>query len=317
MAELRLTAQELLSDEALLADGAVRTVIEGVDKDNIDAVKAIIHRRIGSEAEEMGGVIAIEPVALTQRVRFNFPDVYRIMKILRGEGGCQWDMAQSHESIRSNMIEEAYELVEAIDNRDIDNMEEECGDVLLQSVFHAVMAEEGGEFDICDVITRLCRKLIDRHTHIFGDVKADNAEQALIAWDNAKAKEKKYTAASSKMDSVGKAMPALIKAYKVGKAAAKVGFDFKDAVRAGDKVGEELAELLSADDTHIEDEGGDLLFAVVNVLRLKGVEPEVALKGATDKFIKRFKYLEVRTDISSASDKELDRLWQEAKGAGL
>ena len=104
MAELRLTAQELLSDEALLADGAVRTVIEGVNKDNIDAVKAIIHRRIGSEAEEMGGVIAIEPVALTQRVRFNFPDVYRIMKIWRGQGGCQWDIAQSHERIRSNMI---------------------------------------------------------------------------------------------------------------------------------------------------------------------------------------------------------------------
>ncbi|MDE5617945.1 MAG: nucleoside triphosphate pyrophosphohydrolase [Clostridia bacterium] len=318
MAELRISAKELLSRDVIMFDNNIKIIIEGVDADNReDTYKYIKKFTSGNIKELNGGIIEITPVDLTQRTRFNLTDLYNIIKILRSENGCEWDKAQDHKSIRSNMIEEAYELVEAINNEDDDNMEEECGDVLLQAVFHSVMAEERGMFDISDVLTRICRKLIDRHTHIFGDVKADNAEQALAAWDKAKAKEKKYTRVSSKMDSIGRAMPSLIKAYKVGKTAAKVGLDFESVEDAADKVKEELNEFLSAEEVKKEEEGGDLLLATVNVLRLKDIEPEVALSKAVDKFVKRFKYIEERIDFGSANAHTLDKLWQDAKGEGL
>ncbi|MDE5756334.1 MAG: nucleoside triphosphate pyrophosphohydrolase [Clostridia bacterium] len=260
----------------------------------------------------------IPPKNLVDKTRFNFADLYQIMRILRGENGCQWDKAQTHESIRQNAVEEAYELVEAINNDDIDNIIEESGDLFLQSIFHCVIAEDCGEFCLEDCLSGICRKLIDRHTHIFGDVVANTPEEALKAWDNAKAKEKKYTSASDKIDKIAAALPALMKAYKIQKAAGKVGFEFDEFGQVVGKIREEVDEFCNAKTAdELEDEGGDILFAAVNALRWKNVEPEIALSRAIDKFVKRFKYVEEKCD-GDMKDKSLDeliRLWEEAKVA--
>ena len=253
---------------------------------------------------------------LVDKQRFNFSDLYQIMRILRGENGCQWDKAQTHESIRQNAVEEAYELVEAINNDDIDNIVEESGDLFLQSIFHCVIGEDCGEFSLEDCLSGICRKLIDRHTHIFGDVVANTPEEALKAWDAAKAKEKHYSSASDKIDKIAGALPALMRAYKVQKAVGKVGFEFDNFEQVVGKVREELDEFCSAKTAdELEDEGGDILLAAVNVLRWKKVEPEIALSRAIDKFVKRFKYVEEKCggDMQSKSLDELNALWEEAK----
>ena len=258
----------------------------------------------------------ISPKHLVDTSRFNFEDLYQIIRILRGENGCQWDKAQTHGSIRQNAVEEAYELVEAINNDDIDNIIEESGDLLLQSIFHCVIAEDCGEFSLEDCLSGICRKLIDRHTHIFGDVVANTAEEALKAWDNAKAKEKRYASASDKIDKIAGALPALMRAYKVQKAVSKVGFEFDDFEQVLGKIIEEVNEFCKAKTAdELEDEGGDILIATVNALRWKNVEPEIALSKAIDKFVKRFKYVEDKCgkDMQSKSIDELNKLWEEAK----
>ena len=255
---------------------------------------------------------------LVDKRSFNFSHLYQIMRILRGENGCQWDKAQSHESIRQNAVEEAYELVEAINNDDIDNIIEESGDLFLQSIFHCVIAEDTGEFSLEDCLSGICRKLIDRHTHIFGDVVANTPEEAFKAWDAAKAKEKQYSSASDKIDKIAKALPALMRAYKVQKAVGKVGFEFDDFEQVIDKIKEEIEEFCKAKTAdELEDEGGDILFAAVNALRWKKVDPEIALLRAIDKFVTRFKYVEDKCDgdMQSKSLDELIALWEEAKVA--
>lgn len=253
---------------------------------------------------------------LVDKQRFNFFDLYRIMRVLRAPDGCEWDKAQTHASIRQNAVEEAYELVEAINNDDIDNVVEESGDLFLQSVFHCVIAEDCGEFNLEDCLSGICRKLIDRHTHIFGDVVANTPEEALKAWDAAKAKEKHYASASDKIDKIAGALPSLMRAEKTQKAASKVGFEFENFNQVADKVREEIDEFCNAKtERELEDEGGDLLIAAVNALRWKKVEPEIALSKAIDKFVKRFKYVESKCggDIRSKSSEELKALWEEAK----
>lgn len=249
--------------------------------------------------------------------KHDFADLITIMDGLLGEGGCPWDRAQTHESIRVNLIEEAYELVDAIDKADIENMREETGDVLLQSVFHAMLGERDDEFDINEVLEELCHKLISRHTHIFGNVKAASPDEALKAWDNAKAKEKHYESAADKMQRVPKNLPALIYAYKLQKAAAKVGFDWPDASGAFEKLNEEIAEFKAATDQNEQTkEGGDLLFAAVNVLRHMKVEPEIALSAASKKFFDRFSYVEQHLGertIAECGLEKADELWNEAK----
>lgn len=260
----------------------------------------------------------VPPLELTKKKRFNFVDLYCVMRALRGENGCPWDRAQTHESIRANALEEAYELVDAINNDDLDNMIEESGDVLLQSVFHCVIGEDCGEYNVQDALTALCRKLIDRHTHIFGDVKANNADEALAAWDAAKAKEKKYASASDKMKKVAQSLPALERAYKYGAAAAKIGLDFDDFGQIADKIAEELKEYAQAQDAaEREDEGGDLLFAAVNALRWFKVDPEIALARAADKFMRRVQWLEQTYGDPSKWLKAdgWDERWEEAKRA--
>ena len=252
------------------------------------------------------------------RERWGFEDLMKIVFRLRAPDGCEWDKIQTHRSIRDCCIEEAYELVEAVDLDDVDKLKEESGDVTLQGVFHASMAEDSGEFSTYDMLSALCGKLLFRHPHVFGNVVANDPEAALAAWDAAKNKEKKYASYTDKMQSVAP-MPALMRAKKVQKIARKAHFDWDDPQGAYDKVGEELQELLAAKtpDERVE-EGGDLLFAAVNVLRMLDVEPELALLGATRKFVDRFAKVEeaVRaqgkemTDMSLA---ELDAIWNEVK----
>ncbi len=262
--------------------------------------------------------IMIDSVPLVDCTRFDFSDLEQIMHRLRADDGCEWDRAQTHESIRINLIEEAYELVEAIDCKDAEMMKEECGDILMQAVFHAEIAKKQGEFDYIDMISGLCRKLIDRHTHIFGANHAENADEALVFWEEAKKKEKKYKSASDAMNRIPKNLPSLLYAEKLQKQAKKVGFDWDCVDCAYDKISEEVLELKNADVAHRAEEAGDLLFAVVNVLRFYKIDPEMALHEANRKFYRRFAEVEERVknsgrDMKECSLEELDAIWAEVK----
>lgn len=263
--------------------------------------------------------LIILPMPLSERNRFGFCDLYDIMQVLMGENGCQWDKAQTHKSIRTNAIEEAYELVNAIDNDDIENIREEAGDVILQGVFHSVIAEREGEFAASDVVSALCEKLVTRHTHIFGDVKAENAQQALAAWEKAKAKEKKHLSLEDKLKGVTFNLPALLKAQKVQKICAKQNFEFRDIADVYAKIEEETAEFKTACGEDKELEAGDLLFSVVNLLRKENIDAEVALLRATQKFAQRVAVVEkiASRPLSELTDAQLDLLWKEAKARGI
>ena len=187
------------------------------------SVQAKLTELFGSRGDETADGIFHAGSDSLFKDRYCYGDLLHIMGRLTGEGGCPWDVAQTHESIRINAVEEAYELCAAIDNRDMDNMLEETGDVLLQAVFHANIAERSGEFTTADVIDRLCKKLVGRHTHIFGDTKASNADEALQSWEKAKAAEKKPEDARSKIEALGKAMPAMLYAQKAVKKLEKAG----------------------------------------------------------------------------------------------
>lgn len=249
-----------------------------------------------------------------------------IISVLRRE--CPWDKAQTHETLRSCMLEEAYETVEAIDKNDFDNLEEELGDVVLQVVFHSSLAEEGGRFDLKSVINRECEKMIRRHPHIFSEENANNEiksiDNVLEKWENIKRREKGGQAKTDRLEKVPLAFPALTRAAKVQKRAAEVGFDWTDVSYAVDKVKEETEELIEAysaegdNSSSIAEELGDLLFSVVNVSRFLRVDPEEALRLTTEKFIRRFAYIEDRglacgRRPEDMSLEEMDKLWDEAK----
>ena len=248
-----------------------------------------------------------------------------IVAILRIE--CPWDKKQTHETLRSCMIEEAYEVVEAINVQNDENLEEELGDVMLQIVFHSNLAEEKNRFNLTDVINKECEKMIRRHPHVFLQENSNNdinsIDKVLEKWENIKAAEKQTQTAMSRMDSVPRALPALTRATKIQKRAAEVGFDWDDISGALDKVKEETEEVIQADrqkdsSEHIAEELGDLLFAVVNVARFLKVDPEEALDSATRKFIRRFSYVEQQSlacgkQLENMSLEEMDELWDEAK----
>lgn len=255
---------------------------------------------------------------LLGKARYDFADLCRVMEILRGEGGCPWDREQTHESIRKNFIEETYEAVEAIDVRDAHLLCEELGDVLLQVVFHTEIEREAGNFTIADVTDGIVKKLIYRHPHIFADTAAETAAQVLDNWDALKAKEKHRDTVTSTLRSVPRPLPALMRAEKVGKRAAKVGFDFATAADAAAKIAEETEEVLSASDSTRAEEVGDLLFAAVNVARKCGVDPEQALSDATDKFIDRFEAVEQAMEADGKNMQNeplsvLDTYWDRVK----
>ena len=255
---------------------------------------------------------------------YNIDDLLEIMKILRSPEGCPWDREQTHESIRQNFIEETYEAIEAIDTKDTELLKEELGDVLMQVVFHALMEEEAGKFDFSDVADGVRHKLIIRHPHVFGNVVAADSDQVLKNWDAIKMETKAQKTQSEVMDSVSKALPALMRSQKVQKKAAKAGFDWEDISGALDKVSEETEELKQAIDNssqeHCLEELGDLLFSVVNVSRFLDLDSEYALTVACDKFIDRFKSVEFLAsqrgiNMKEASLRQLDALWEEVKAS--
>lgn len=232
-----------------------------------------------------------EPKELFNKDRFGYGDLIEIIWRLRDKDGCPWDKCQTPQTIRTNIIEEAYELVEAIESGDNDKICEECGDLLLQSAFLSVMTEEKGGVTERDVITAICKKLIGRHTHIFGKDKATNEKEALAFWEKAKEAEKGQKDVCDKLDCVPKTFTALQRAGKVQKIIKKTGFDFPNVDEAIKKIYEETQEFLAAEGEEKEKEGGDMLFSVVNVLRMFGIDSEVALNGTVARFEKRFRYV--------------------------
>ena len=251
---------------------------------------------------------------------YSMEDLLRIMELLRAPEGCPWDREQTHQSIRRNMLEEAYEVAEAIDNRDTANLKEELGDVLLQVVFHSRMAQEEGLFTFDDVVDGICKKLVFRHPHVFGTVEAGDADGALTAWEKQKREEKGQKTAADSLDGVARSLPALMRAEKIQDKAKKAGFDWPDISPALDKLSEELGELktAAAQGSNVEEELGDLLFSAVNVSRFVKVDTEEALNGATDKFIGRFRKVEEEAArqgraLEGMSLAELDKLWEHAK----
>jgi len=265
--------------------------------------------------------VVLAPVPLTQKKRYTFLDLVRVMERLRAPDGCPWDKEQTHESLRRYLIEEGYETLEAIDAGDMDALYDELGDVLLQVVFHARIGEQCGEFDISDVTTSECAKMISRHTHIFGSAVADTPDAVIQNWDQIKRGEKGQQSVAEVLRDVPKSMPALMRSGKVQHKAARAGMDFKQAGDAVDKLREELLEVQEAKPgAPLEEECGDLLFAAVNVVRLYGAEPEIALQQATDKFIRRFEVAERLAkqrgiDMRNCDVDTLDVLWNDAKMA--
>ena len=249
--------------------------------------------------------------------RYDLQDLLRIMECLRAPDGCPWDRVQTHKSIRRNMLEEAYEAAEAIDREDFANLKEELGDVLLQVVFHARMAEEEGHFNFDDVVDGVCQKLVYRHPHVFGTVDAKDPEGALASWEAQKRQEKGQRTAGDTLDAVARALPALIRAEKLQSKAAKAGFDWREAAPALDKLSEEVAELRAAagGDGDPAEELGDVLFAAVKAGRFLGVDSEEALHAACEKFIRRFRLVEERADrpLNELDVPALEALWNAAK----
>ncbi len=254
--------------------------------------------------------------------RYTFEQLLAIMERLRSEDGCPWDKEQTHQSLKSDTIEEAYELVEAINNNDDKNMQEELGDLLLHIAFHIQIAKEENRFDEDDVLYGIIEKMIRRHPHVFGDQHAKNSDEVLVQWDEIKKIEKEHTTTTDVMRSVAKALPALTRASKIQKKAAKVGFDFEDEIQMLEKLDEEVQEMKEAVQKKniacIEDEIGDLLFQIVNLSRFFGLNAENTLTNATEKFINRFEGIEElainqQREMATLSLNEMNELWEVVK----
>lgn len=260
-------------------------------------------------------------VEYTQKPKYNIDDLIDIVRLLRSEGGCPWDREQTHESIRNDFIEETCEAIEAIDLKDTELLREELGDVLLQVVFHCRIEEEQSSFTFDDICDGICKKLIVRHPHVFGDVLADNTDQVLKNWDAIKMETKGQKNYSDTLTSVARSLPALMRAQKVGKRAMRAGMDFRctdDAVACIANEKKELdAAIISGDKANIEEELGDLLFSCVNAARHLGIDAELALTASTDKFIRRFASTEKLTaedglEMDKLTIEELDVYWNKA-----
>lgn len=253
--------------------------------------------------------------------KYDFFDLMGIMETLRGKNGCEWDRFQTHQSLRQYLIEEAYEVVDAIDNGDSLDVAEELGDLLLQIVFHSQIGREDGNFNIYDVTTLICEKMIRRHPQVFPEF-INSDEDVVYDWNDIKAKEKDQNSYTDRMKSVPKGLPALVKSVKIQNRAADVGFDWPNIEGALEKIQEELKEvkeeLRGNDIDKTEEELGDLLFSIVNLSRFLQLSPETALNKATHKFIKRFESMELQSiedfkDMKDLSLEELDELWIGAK----
>ena len=249
-----------------------------------------------------------------------FMELTTLIEILRKE--CPWDKEQTHESLRQCLLEEAYEVVDAVNREDFDNLKEELGDVLMEVVFYSLIAQEENKFDLSQVIRGVTDKMVRRHPHVFSNEKAYSIDNVLGKWENIKRKETKVHLVSDRLSNVPRALPALIRSYKLQERAKEAGFDWESIDGAFHKFFEELGELKEAislkTQTEIENEMGDVLFSVVNLARFLNVNPEEALDSTSDRFIRRFSKMEELAQarnlkIEEMSLSELDGLWEEAK----
>lgn len=258
------------------------------------------------------------------KTRYGYPDLLRIMELLRAPGGCPWDREQTHQSLRRNFLEESYEVVEAIDQGDPAALCEELGDALLQVVFHAQLETEAGRFTMEDVVDGICKKLVSRHPHVFGSVQVNGLEEELDRWEELKRAEKGQQSAADAIDAVARTLPSLWRAEKIQSKAAKAGFDWPAGDGALDKLQEETGELLKAagqpslpvDAPHgVKEELGDVLFIAAKIARDRGIDPEEALHGACDKFARRFRYVEAQAGapLDRLTADEKLALWRRAK----
>jgi len=253
----------------------------------------------------------------------NFNDLIALMARLRGPDGCPWDRKQTTESLKPFLIEECYEVVDALDEGSPDKVREELGDLLFQIMFHARIAEENGQFTIRDVIATNLEKMTRRHPHVFGDAKLDTDQEVLANWEEIKKKEKGYESRKSVLEGVPRRLPSLLRAHSLQERAARVGFDWSRIDEALPKLDEEIAEfkesLKKEDAAGIEEELGDIFFMLVNISRFLGVNPEEALRKTISKFIHRFQYIEERAEnagrtLNDMTLDEMEKLWQESKG---
>ena len=262
-------------------------------------------------------------VHFKEKARYDYDDLLEIIRVLRSPEGCPWDQVQTHQSIRRGLLEEAYEAAEGIDRDDADLLREELGDVLMQVVFHADIERQRGRFTMEDVVDGVVKKLIFRHPHVFGGAKPEkDAQSVLVSWDAIKRREKHQRTTTQAMDSVARSLPALWRAEKLQKKAAKTGFAWESAQGSLDKLEEETSELRAAvaSQQNVEEELGDVLFAAVNAAACLEIDPEMALHAACEKFIRRFGAMEQAARSRGARLDELTRhellqLWNEQKSA--
>ncbi len=257
--------------------------------------------------------------------KYDIQDFLKITKILRAPGGCPWDREQTYDSLRKYVLEEAYEVADACIDGGM-KLADELGDLLLQITLLSELGSEDGTFSFENVCDLVSKKMILRHPHVFGDVKAETSEKVLDNWEKIKRRERDIETVSDSMKDVTKGLPALLRAYKIQDKAAKVGFDWEEVSSCLEKVHEEADEVAEAiksgNDEEIKKEIGDLLFAVVNVARFQKVNPEIAAEETNKKFIKRFEYVEQKAkesgkELSEMTLGEMDKLWDEAKGLGI
>jgi tetrapyrrole methylase family protein / MazG family protein len=308
--EAKLVLMERYPDEHLVTivcDGhpAVATPLWELDRHPFDHLTSVYLPRVPDEHRKP-----------------TWDDLVRVISRLRAPGGCPWDMEQTHQSLKRNMLEEAYEVVEAIEHDDPAKLEEELGDLMMQPILHAVMGREDGFFTIDDVIAGITTKLIRRHPHVFGTLAVEDSDEVLRNWEAIKSAEPANAHRTSAVDGVPHTMPALMRAMDISKKAVKVGFEWPNAEAVLDKVQEEIEELraeLKVNDTaRATDELGDLLFALVNIARWLKIDPEEALRTMVDRFIGRFKAMEAMAasddrELKSLSPEEWDVYWERAK----
>jgi len=252
----------------------------------------------------------------------DFQELAQIMERLRGKEGCPWDRKQTVQSLKTFLVEEVYEVIEAIDGGSPPGLREELGDLLMHIFFLAQIARERGEFDIYDVARSAVTKMINRHPHVFGEDKASTPDEVELSWSDLKRREKGKSEAASLLDGIPSHLPALLRAYRLTQKASRVGFDWKHLGDLFEKIGEELREfrevIRDEDQGRMEAEFGDLLFTLANVGRFIGTNPEDALRKANSKFVARFQYMEeklskTKRSLKETSLEEMDRIWEEAK----
>lgn len=319
--DLKLTLMEMYPDEMPIY------LVSNLGINEKEIIKEIKLYELDHNSDDFHHLSSVFiPKTDDERIRERqFSRLTEIVQILRGPNGCPWDKAQTHHTIRKNLIEETYEVLETIDELDYEHLNEELGDLLLQVMLHAQIADDDGFFNINDVIRGLNQKLIRRHPHVFGNESAEEAEDALLHWNTMKDKEKlekDFLTEQSALDGIPKDLPAILKAYKLQKKAAKVKFDWSNIEDVYAKIEEEFLEVKAAKKADQPEEIGDLLFAVVNLARFLEIDPEDALANTNLKFIRRFKYIEKRLKeekipLADATLEIMDTYWNEAKGKKL